>query len=90
MEDDGAAMYIFYSAGFEVFDQEGNNPSTEIIVRHSRAEAAELSSTDRGACLDAPGFGFTFTTGIGGSLPCKCRPTSGNGIQRLNCDATAA
>mgnify|MGYP007023011156 CR=1 FL=1 len=42
MVDDGAAMYIFYSAGFEVFNQEGNNPSTEIIVRHSSEDAAEL------------------------------------------------
>ena len=32
MERDGASLYIFTAAGFSVFGQAGNNPSTEIIV----------------------------------------------------------
>ena len=51
MEDDGQAMLIFTAAGFTVFDQAGNNPSTEIVVRHRRSWASELSSS-RGSCLD--------------------------------------
>ena len=39
MERDGHAMLIFLEADFTVFNQEGNNPSTEIVVRHKNRRA---------------------------------------------------
>ena len=85
MERDNAAMYIFYEAGFSVFNQAGNNPSTEIIVRHSNGGVSELNSP-RASCLDGEGFGMTFTTGIDGSIACACRQIVSNGVARINCD----
>ena len=34
MEDEGSRLLVFLAADFTVFDVAGNNPSTEIVVRH--------------------------------------------------------
>lgn len=89
MERDNAAMYIFFDEGFSVFNQAGDNPTTEIVVRHRHDDASELNSP-RGSCLDGPGFGLQFTTGLRGSRPCVCQPSPRtSGVARLNCDGTA-
>ena len=72
MEMDGHAMLIFTAAGFTVFNQAGNNPSTEIVVRHKKRDSSEVLSA-RGSCLDDDDIGFQLSTGISKSVACTCR-----------------
>lgn len=71
MERDNQAMIIFTRASFTVFNQAGENPSTEIVVRHRFGWSRETAS-DRGSCLDDPAIGIRLLTGIFGTLPCDC------------------
>ena len=84
MEADRLSMLVFTRAGFSVFNQAGNNPSTEIIVRHAHDDSSELHS-ERGSCLDAPTIGIRLRTGLTarGTLACACSVRS-----ELNCDNT--
>ena len=83
MERDGQSMVVFTAAGFTVFNQEGNNPSTEIIVRHASRESSEQTS-QRESCLDDDTIGLRLKTGLEASVACECRPS----LNRVNCDST--
>ena len=86
LEEEGVAMLIFTAADFTVFDSDGTNPSTEIVVRHKNRRSNELDS-GRGSCLDDPRIGFQFRTGFDASLPCVCRPRDPPRAA-INCDDT--
>ena len=86
LEDEGIAMLIFTAADFTVFNTDGTNPSTEIVVRHRNRRSTELNA-QHGSCLDDSSIGLRFRTGIGASLPCVCRPR-GPPLAAVNCDDT--
>jgi hypothetical protein len=83
MEMDGYAMLIFTAADFSVFNQEGNNPSTEIIIRHRASDSNEMDSPRR-SCLDDSEIGMPLRTGLAANLPCKCDVR--NSPANVNCD----
>ena len=87
------SMLVFTEADYSIQRNVlGLNPRTEIIVR--QAQDAPPSDWYGGhsedglphrSCLTDPAIGLTFTTGLGGTLPCGCSPKS-----YLNCEATAS
>ena len=79
----GHALLIFTSEGFAHLEQKGNNPRTEIIVRHFARDASEL---ERGSCLDHPDIGVKLLTGLQASRPYHCRPTGDAPFMMLNCN----
>lgn len=83
MERDGHAMLIFLEADFTVFNQEGNNPSTEIVVRHRNRESTEMNVPHK-SCLNDDDIGITFRTGLSASVPCKCKVR--DEVANTNCD----
>ena len=65
------------------------NPRTEIIVRQRQEVppsdyfgGLKESNLPSLSCLTDEPMGFRFMTGVGGTLPCNCRPGA-----YLNCDA---
>ena len=91
MDDNGVAMLVVAHANFWMANQgpDAGNPRTEIVVRQRQLGNGNygggLSEYDAAhqSCLTDADFGFTFTTGLSGSVPCACRPTS-----HLNCDSS--
>lgn len=90
MEADGVAMLVFTAAGFIVFNQAGNNPSTEIIVRHREGDSSEMYAS-RGSCLDDDRIGIRLLTGLdpspAASVACRCRVRPPP-MASINCDDT--
>jgi len=86
MEDEGSKLMVFTAADFSVFDTDGTNPSTEIIVRHRDSESSEATS-DRGSCLDDDDIGIRFRTGVYGGLACRCRVRDPP-LASINCEDT--
>jgi len=88
MEDEGSKLFVFTAADFTVFDTDGTNPSTEIVVRHRDRGSSEATSP-RGSCLDddAIGIGAVARTGIEGGLRCVCHKRDPP-MAAINCDDT--
>jgi len=86
MEDEGLNLLVFTAADFTVFDTDGTNPSTEIVVRHRDSESSEATS-DRGSCLDDDDIGIVMRTGIRGGLACRCRKRDPP-MASINCEDT--
>merc|ERR1711879_17152 len=86
MEDEGLKLLVFTAADFTVFDADGNNPSTEIVVRHRARDSSEATSS-RGSCLDDDdiGIGALMRTGVTGGLTCVCRKREPP-LASINCD----
>ena len=87
-------MLIFTEEDFVEYRMgNGNNPRTEIVVRHASGNAtlSHLSSA-RGACLDDPHIAVPLRTGLHGSRPCVCVPRAVERwygpVHATNCDGS--
>ena len=81
----GIALLIFTASDFSVFGGAHENPSTEFIARHTRADSTELN-TARRSCLDDPAVGLRFWTGVNADVPCSCEVRDVPAA--INCDLT--